>query len=478
MNKMGIMNEPGSYKDPGGGIFYYKDKVCRWIADDTNQFYHNLVKSDFFQHLIQSRYFIPTTPIDLSHDVNIVNQYGDHTTYFEHERIQFISFPYEWPVSMILDAAIHTLDLQITLLQTNLSLKDATPYNIQYHHTQPLFIDLCSVEKASENGIWIAYNQFCQMFLYPLLMFQVRSSTLSSIYLSNLDGLTLDETVQSLGLRPFWKYRLMFDYAIPALITKVENLGISVSKKTVSTSRTFTNSTAIQLHTVRRLRRFFDRVRLDKGVSKWADYTTSSSYSPEDYLRKKEFIESFLRGHRIHNVLDLGCNTGDFSLLAADQGADVLALDSDTGCVDRLYHRSKERQSPILSLCLDIANPSPSIGWFNKERLSFLERVNGQFDCVFALALIHHLLVTNRIPLPEIASLLRHCTSRFLVVEYIGPSDKMFQELLRYRAESYSDLNKEKFERIMSQHFSIIRKTELVDQEKSMDRCLYLMECK
>ena len=132
---------------------------------------------------------------------------------------------------MILDAAIHTLDLQITLLQTNLSLKDATPYNIQYHHTQPLFIDLCSLEKASENGIWIAYNQFCQMFLYPLLMFQVRSSTLGSIYLSNLDGLTLDETVQSLGFRPSWKYGLIFDYLIPALMIKLENLGIPIQEK-------------------------------------------------------------------------------------------------------------------------------------------------------------------------------------------------------------------------------------------------------
>jgi len=475
---MRITSDPGSYKDPSGGVFYYKDKVCRWVADDTNQFYQNLVKSNLFQDLIQSKYFVPTSQIDPNHDECISNQYGNDATYFEHERIKFISFPYEWPASMILDAAIHTLDLQIILLQKELSLKDATPYNIQYHHAQPLFIDLCSLENASQNGIWIAYNQFCQTFLYPLLMFQFGSTTLRSIYLTHLNGLTLDETVQSLGSRPIWKYGLMFDYAIPALMTKFENLGMPISKKTVSVSRTFENSIEIQLHTVRRLRRFLDRIRLARGVSKWAEYRKSCSYSDENYSQKKEFIESVLRSHHIKNVLDLGCNTGDISMLAAKKGLDVVALDSDPHCVDHLYRRSKDDHAPILSLCIDIANPSPSIGWFNRERPSFLDRVNGQFDCVFALALIHHLLIYNRTPLPQIVDLLRHCTSRFLIVEYVGPSDRMFQELLRYRSETYNDFTRGRFEVIMSQHFSIIRNEEIVDPVRAMDRCLYLMECK
>jgi len=227
-----------------------------------------------------------------------------------------------------------------------------------------------------------------------------------------------------------------------------------------------------------RLRRFFDRIRLARGASRWTDYGKSCSYSHENYSQKKEFIETFFRCHRVEKVLDLGCNTGDFSLLAAEQGADVVALDSDPYCVDHLYRRSKDRRAPILSLCIDIANPSPSIGWFNRERPSFLDRVNGQFDCVFALALIHHLLIYNRIPLPQIVDFLRHCASRFVFVEYVGPSDRMFQELLRYRTESYSDFNRAKFEAIMSSRFSIIRKAEVVDPKQSMDRCLYLMECK
>ena len=165
-------------------------------------------------------------------------------------------------------------------------------------------------------------------------------------------------------------------------------------------------------------------------------------------------------------------------MLAAIKGLDVVALDSDPHCVDHLYRRSKDDHVPILSLCIDIANPSPSIGWFNRERPSFLDRVNGQFDCVFALALIHHLLIYNRIPLPQIVDLLRHCTSRFLIVEYVGPSDSMFQELLRYRSETYNDFTRGRFEVTMSQHFSIIRNEEIVDPVRAMDRCLYLMECK
>ena len=471
-----IKNEPGSYKDPSGGIFYYKDEVCRWVSNDTSQFYQDLVKSDFFKELVQSNYFIPTSLIDLSGDEDLSRKYDNNATYFKHERIEVISFPYEWPVSMIIDAAIHTLDLQIRLLQNNLTLKDATPYNIQFVGTQPVFIDLCSIENASMNGVWFAYNQFCQMFLYPLLMFIYKLYTPGDVYRTRMAGLTLDETVQPLGLRPFWRYRSVFDYLIPALVVKAKYFKLDITKKTVSISRTFDNSAEIQLHTARRLRKFLGKLHLKTGTSKWIDYTKSCSYSDEDCLLKQQFVETFLHAHHVKNVLDLGCNIGDFPIIAAKSGCNVVALDLDHDCVDYLYRHSKANNYTILSLCMDITNPSPSLGWLNTERPSFLNRINGRFDCVFALALIHHLVVTHRICFTELAHLFQHCTSRFLIVEYVGPSDMMFQELLRYRTESYNDLNMSTFEEAMLTHFSILRKQELIDKQKSMERCLYIME--
>ncbi len=473
---MGIKNEPGSYKDPSGGIFYYRDEVCRWVSSDTSQFYQDLVKSDLFKDLVQSNCFIPTSLIDLSGDEELSKKYDNNATYFKHERIEFISFPYEWPVSMIIDAAIHTLDLHIRLLQNNLTLKDATPYNIQFVGTQPVFIDLCSIENASKNGIWYAYNQFCQMFLYPLLIFIYKRCIPGDVYRTRMAGLTLDETVQHLGLHPFWRYRAVLDYLIPALVVKAKYFKLDVTKKKLSISRTFKNSAEIQLHTARRLRKLLGKLHLKTGAGKWINYTKSCSYSDEDYLLKQKFVETLLHAHPVKNVLDLGCNIGDFPIIAAKNGCNVVALDIDLDCVDSLYRNSKANNYNILSLCMDITNPSPSLGWLNTERPSFLNRINGHFDCVFALALVHHLVVTHRICFTELAHLFQHCTSRFLIVEYVGPSDMMFQELLRYRTESFNDLSMSTFEGAMLTHFSILKKQELIDKQKSMERCLYIME--
>lgn len=473
---MTITVEPGSYKDPSGGVFYYQGKVCRWIADDADRFYQGFVGSDLFKSLVESKQFVPTAPLPLGDDRSLVEKFGSQSVFFEHERIPFISYPYEWPFSMLKDAAAHTLDLQITLLEKNLSLKDATPYNIQYRTHQPLFIDLSSVEKASANGVWIAYNQFCQMFLYPLFVHKFNQTDFRSIFLPNMEGLTLDKTVHTIGFHPFWKYGLLLDYLIPALITKTKRLKSAVTKSTISTSRRFPNSAEIQLRTARRLRKIIDKIRLDSNDSLWFKYTTTCLYSDKDYVRKMDFVKSCFANRSLKTALDLGCNTGDFSNIAADNGCNVVALDLDTRCVDHLYCRAKSDDRPILPLCLHIENPSPAIGWLNTERTSFLNRAEGRFDIVFALALVHHLLVTNRIPLPEIARLFRRLSTRYLIVEYVGPSDKMFRELTKYRTESYSHINQDFFEKNFSAHFKTIKKEDMIDPQRHMDRCLYLLD--
>ena len=476
-NQMLMKSDPGSFKDPAGGVFYYGDRVCRVICGANRRFYSDLVGSDFFKNLMRAGYIISTWPVDLSHDSYLAEIYGNDTVYFEHEPIGWLSFPYEWSASMLIDAATRTLDLQGHLLEQNLSLKDATPYNIQFRGAQPIFIDLGSIENVSRNGVWIAYNQFCQMFLYPLLMFKLGASSLKAINLTHLNGLTLDGAVRALGFRPFFKYRLIMDYLIPAIITRLKQLKVmDVTKKTVSTSRILSNSVQIQLHTVRRLRKVMNKLQSTKGHSDWTDYTRSFSYSDEEYAKKKRFIESFFQKYPAKTVLDLGCNIGEFSIMAATHGCDVVALELDHDCVDNLYDNVKANKYSILPLHMDITNPSPSIGWFNKERPDFLKRMAGRFDCVFALALIHHLIISNRIPLKEIVKFFYWCTSRYLIVEYVGPSDIMFRELLKYRSESYKDFNKVNFERAFTTNFLIILKKELSFKEQGMERCLYLME--
>jgi len=477
-NNQRIKRDLGSFKDPAGGVFYYGDKVCRWVSKDNSQFFIDLVKSAFFQDLMRSEHFVSTRPINLRNDSSIIEKYGIEKTFFEHETIDFLTFPYEWPSSMFIDAAFHTIDLQCMLLYKNLSLKDATPYNIQFRYSKPIFIDLCSIEHSSQNGVWIAYNQFCETFFYPLLMCRLRASTLKAIFSTYMNGLSLDETVRSLGFRPFLKYGMIVDYLIPAFITKLKHLNImDVTKMNIPTSRILSNSEQIQVYTVGRLRKALKKMLLTKRNSYWTDYTQSCSYTDIDFEMKQRFIEDILEKYPIKRILDLGCNIGTLSILAAKTGCEVLAVDSDHDCVDYLYEISRENNYPILTLFMDIANPSPSLGWLNEERPSFLSRVDGQFDCVFALALVHHLMITNRIQLPQISRFFRQCTSRFLIVEYIGKSDMMFETLLKYRTENYDTFSMKQFENSMGILFSILRKEELINRQYKLDRCLYLMEC-
>jgi len=472
-----VKDDPGSYKDPSGGVFFYKNKVFRSVLGDSAKFYQDFVSSKLFHELVNRKLFIPSRSVDLSRDSIIIEKYGSQRKYFEHDFIEFLTYPFEWSASMLIDAGIHTLDLQARLLRKNLSLKDATPYNIQYNFDSPIFIDLCSVENSSANGVWIAFNQFCQTFFYPLLMFEFGACSLNSIFLSHLEGLTMDETFEALKFRPCWKHGLIIDYLLPSIFLKLKHHSLlNIGKKPISTSRTVNNSAQIQMHTVNRLRKGLRKISHRKVTGEWINYTRSCSYNDEEYRIKQEFIGSFLQKYKPSKVLDLGCNVGDFSIMAAKQECKVVALDSDHDCINFLYNTAKEANYSILPLCIDIANPSPAIGWRNKERPSFIDRISGKFDCVFALALIHHLLITNRIPLIEAFRFLNNSTSRFLVIEYVGKADIKFKELLFNRTENYSDFTISQFEETASTYFSIHKKVEIIDSEKNLERCIYLME--
>lgn len=301
--------------------------------------------------------------------------------------------------------------------------------------------------------------------------------SLNSIFLSHIDGLTLEETFGALKLRPFWKHALIIDYLLPSIFLKLNNHNIqNFNTKPVSNKKTVNNSVQIQMLTINRLKKVLLKIPHKNANSSWIGYTRSCTYNDEEYAIKREFIGSFLHKFMPSKVLDLGCNIGDFSIIAAKQGCKVISLDSDHECINYLYNFSKEANYTILPLCINIVNPPPSIGWLNKERPSFLERYAGKFDCVFALALIHHLIVTSRIPLIDIFGLLKDLSSNYIIVEYVGKEDKKFQELLFNRTENYDNFDIRQFEDAALTYFSIIKKVDISNKDKNLNRCIYLLK--
>jgi SAM-dependent methyltransferase len=154
-------------------------------------------------------------------------------------------------------------------------------------------------------------------------------------------------------------------------------------------------------------------------------------------------------------ALDVGCNTGVYSNLAADAGAEVVSIDTDLQAVDRLFAGLKVSGKNILPLYVDLAHPTPAAGWENRESASFLNRCAGHFDTVMMLAVLHHLLLHNQIPMKSIAALCSELTTQHLIVEWVPPTDPKFQELLRGRAALYEHITEAAFRDAFGGHFTV-----------------------
>jgi SAM-dependent methyltransferase len=390
---------------------------------------------------------------------------------FEHPRIEFPSYPYEWPPEMLQAAAELTLDLAQRALADGFSLKDATPYNVLFDGPQPVFIDLLSFEpRRPGDPVWLPAAQFERTFLLPLLANTYWRVPLADIFLAHRDGLEPQALLPMCGPLRRWLPPFLGHITLPTLLSRKKQIRANIYKP-----RQLANAAQARFvldSLFNRLRRAVRRLGPPANrPSVWSDYTDANSYNELTLRAKMDFVRNALVTGGARRVLDIGANTGQFSLLAAEAGAQVVAVDYDAECVGRIWRQARERKLPILPLVVDVSRPTPAVGWRNRECSSFLERAHGAFDTVLMLAVVHHLAITERVPLPEILGLAASLATRSLVIEWVGPQDPMFQTLLRGRDHLYTHLTQEAFEHACGNHFKIERKQPL----EGLDRCLYLL---
>ncbi len=403
MNSAKVQYEFGSFRDPSGYVFYLQDEVYRALDSDSFALIQQFEKDGLLDELGDPSCLIPTKIITQTNPTyETLKKNLPHEKHFlHHAKVPTISYPYEWSFSMLADSAKLQLQLQLKLIEKGYSLKDASAFNVQFINCRPVFIDILSIEKLRFKEVWIAYGQFCQMYLFPLLLKRYRNISSKGYYLDNIDGHNVEEVYQIFGFLSSLKPVLFLDVFLQNYFQK------SSSDKTAALKQKLEkegSSTTSQVINIKRMLRKIDKVsRIHKPVGHWIDYINKNTYSKEAEEEKVNYIKDFLKRYSPTTVLDLGCNTGRYSLLASETGADVIAVDSDHDSIDLLYKHAKKAQANILPLWIDITNPSPALGFRNKERKSFLERVHA--DAVFALALIHHLLITSRIPLDAIREL-------------------------------------------------------------------------
>lgn len=450
-----------SFRDPSGFIFRHNGTLYRQVNTTYRDNYQTLMKSGLYDDLIRAQLLIP-------HEEVAVEPAEPSIAYkvIQPEPLQFISYPYERCFSQIKDTALTTLAIQKRALKHGMSLKDCSAYNIQFHRGRPVFIDTLSFEIYREGEPWAAYRQFCQHFLSPLALIARRDVRLNQLLRVYIDGIPLDLTSRLLPARTKLNFALLSHIHLHAASQK------HYADKTVDKSKIARRMSRTSfLGLINSLESGVRGLHWKPTVTEWGDYYQAmNSYTPQALEHKQELVDQYLDIIQPDSVWDLGANVGLFSRFASARGIPTLAFDIDPVAVERNYRACRAEQTTfLLPLLLDLTNPSPSLGWHYQERMSLLER--GPADAILALALIHHLAISNNVPLDWLARFFYQLGS-WLIAEFVPKCDGQVKHLLAFREDIFPNYTHAGFERAFSNHFTIHQKTQIQESE----RVLYLMK--
>ncbi len=451
-------NIPGSFRDPSGFVFLEDQVLYRQVNAIYQENYDCLLDSGLYDTLVEGGLLIPHMEDDLAYA-----QSDEAYKIIRPELIPFVSYPYEWSFSQLKAAALATLQVQKKSLDFGMSLKDCSAYNIQFRNAKPIFVDTLSFEKYCEGHPWVAYRQFCQHFLAPLALMSYTDVRLNQLLRIHLDGISLDLTSSLLPSRSWLVFPLLFHIHLHAKSQK------HLADRTVDKTGRQMSQLALQ-GVISNLESIVSRLRWQPRGTQWADYYTFTNYSSEALEHKKRLVAKFLDRLNPHTVWDLGANVGLFSRIASGKGIQIVAFDNDPAAIEQNYLQCvRDGETNLLPLLLDLTNPSPGIGWENEERMSLVER--GPADTVLALALVHHLSISNNVPLEKIAAYFNNiCHS--LIIEFVPKSDPQAQRLLSARDDIFTNYTQLAFEAKFGQYFTIEDSSRITDTQ----RTLYLMK--
>ncbi len=449
-----------SFRDPSGFLFTRDGSLYRQVNRAYAAEYDRLMASGLYEKLVKAGLLVPHREVDLP-------PAGPELAYkvIQPERVPFISYPYEWSFSQLKDAALATLSLQRRALKAGMSLKDASAYNIQFVNGKPALIDTLSFESYQEGQPWVAYCQFCQHFLAPLALMARRDIRLGQLLRVYIDGIPLDLASR---LLPFGT---RFNFGLLSHIHLHAKAQASFSGKGIPSPRPGAGMSKQALTgLIDSLEAAVRKLDWTPAGTEWGNYYAITNYSDAAFEHKKELVAEWSARLRPAVVWDLGANNGVFSRQAGAAAACVVSFDIDPAAVEQNYRQVREaKEKNILPLVLDLTNPSPAIGWHNRERESLGQR--GPADMVLALALIHHLAISNNVPLPQLAQFFAEM-GRWLVIEFVPKSDSQVQKLLQSRVDIFPHYVREDFEQAFQQYFKIEASLPLRESE----RTLYLME--
>ncbi len=461
-----LRSHKASFRDPEAQVFSSQGKLYRALSPKALEDWKHLQRTRFFARYTNAGSLVATESVP-EMELSAATLPGSWAGLLHHHRIPFVSYPYEWCFGMLKDAALLQLDLLDAALDEGMTLKDASPFNIQWRGSLPVFIDISSFEKRRQGDPWAGYYQFCRMYLFPLMLQSYKQLDFHAWLRGSMEGLEPADFLKLLSTRDLLRPGVLTHVYLHAKMQKRYNDTSRQVRKTLENLGF--NETIIKAN-IKKLKALIARLSWGTGRSEWSHYADTTHYSPSDHSLKERFVATATAARRYELVWDLGANTGRFSEIAARQAGYVIAMDADHLTIERLYQKLRTKEnSNILPLVVNLANPSPAIGWACQERQTLADR--GRPDLVLCLALIHHLSISSNIPLKIFFDWLVgfRCD---VIIEFVTKDDPMVGQLLANRRDVFAEYSRENFETLLDNYFKITSRQPL----GSGTRYLYFAE--
>ncbi len=439
--------EPGSFRDPGGRIYWYGDRVLRTVMPSAAPDFDYVESSGLIPKLVERGMLIPQTHMSLE---LLGDAAGDAAYLLEHPKLDFISHPYEWTFRGLQAAALLQLDLYLEALEHDVTLSDATAYNVQFDGVRPIFIDRLSFRRYVDGQFWLGHRQFCEQFLNPLLLRSMFGIPHNAWYRGSPEGIGAAELSALLPLRKKFSWRVLTNVVMQGSLQKTRS---SDAHKAVAGKLNFPKLAFVRL--LRSLRSWIESLQpADRQPTTWQEYAGKTSYRGSEAEAKRNFVSRFVSDSKARTVWDIGCNTGDYSVAALQAGArSVIGFDFDQGALDLAFDRARSENLAFTPLFLDVTNPAPDQGWGQAERRGL--RARAKADGVLALALIHHVAIAKNVPLGDVVSWLTDMAPRG-VIEFVPKTDPMVVELLKLREDIFPHYTEEHFVKCLQDRARIV----------------------